>query len=111
MNGERSETGMPINPLLFNIMLTDIEEEMGKVKRGGVKLRRHRIYSLAYADDMVLVAEEEEEMRGMIERLEKYLKRKKLELNTEKTKIIRFRKKGGRWKKRYGNEKGRQLRR
>ncbi|XP_067207866.1 golgin subfamily A member 6-like protein 22 [Linepithema humile] len=99
--------GCPLSPLLFNIMLADIEEEMGKVKRGGVKLRGNRIYSLAYADDMVLVAEEEEEVRGMMERLERYLERKKLELNTKKTKIMRFRKGGGRWKKRYGNGKGR----
>ncbi|XP_067208444.1 golgin subfamily A member 6-like protein 25 [Linepithema humile] len=76
--------GCPLSPLLFNIMLADIEEEMGKVKRGGVKLRGNRIYSLAYADDMVLVAEEEEEMRGMMERLEKYLERKKIRIKHRK---------------------------
>lgn len=60
---------------------------------------RERIYSLAYADDVVLMAEKEEELRSMMERLEGYLERKTLELNPNKTKIMRFRKGGGRIKK------------
>lgn len=47
-------------------------------------------------DDIVLLAEEEDEMRSMMGRLEGYLGRKGLELNTGKTKIMRFRKGGGR---------------
>jgi len=73
-------------------MIADLEEMMGKVKWGGVKLGEKRIYTLAYADDIVLLAEEEDEMRSMIVRLEDYLERKGLELNVEKTKIMRFRK-------------------
>lgn len=42
-------------------------------------------------DDIVLLAEEEDEMRSMMGRLEGYLGRKGLELNTGKTKIMRFR--------------------
>lgn len=33
----------------------------------------------------------------MVERLEEYLNRKGLELNTDKTKIMRFRRERGRW--------------
>lgn len=36
---------------------------------------------MAYADDVVLLAEEEDEMRSMIGRLEEYIERKDLELN------------------------------
>jgi hypothetical protein len=64
------------------------------------------VYSLAYTDDVVLVAEKEEEMRSMLERLESYLDGKGLELNTRKTKVIRFRKGGGRRKKREWRWKG-----
>lgn len=46
------------------------------------------------------MTEEEEEMRSMMKRLKMYLERKNLKLNTEKTKIKRFRKGGERWKKR-----------
>ena len=42
-----------------------------------------------------MLAEEEDEMRSMMERLEGYLDKKGLELNAGKTKIMRF-KKGGR---------------
>jgi len=54
---------------------------------------------LAYADDIVLLAEEEEEMRNMLERLEGYLERKGLELNAGKTKVMRFREGKGRLSK------------
>lgn len=65
------------------------------------------MYTLAYADDIVLIAEDEEEMRSMIERLEGYMERKRLEVNTEKTKIIRFRSGGAgvEWRERYGDGK------
>lgn len=41
--------------------------------------------TLAYADDVVLLAETEDEMRSMMIRLEEYLREKRLELNVEKT--------------------------
>lgn len=50
-------------------------------------------------DDVVLMAEEEEGMRAMMYGLERYLERKGLELNVEKSKIMRFRKGGGREKR------------
>lgn len=51
----------------------------------------------------------ENEMKSMMGRLEKYLGRKNLELNTEKTKIMRFRKGGGRLEKRDWRWKGRKI--
>lgn len=87
-----------LNLLLFilmaDVIMTDIEKEMGKVKWGEIKIRRRRVYSLHYADNMVLMAERVEKIRSIEERLEEYLDRKGLEVNTEKTKIIRFRKRG-----------------
>jgi len=84
--GRGLRQGCPLSPILLNILIADLEEEMRKVKWGGVRLGKERIYSLAYADDVVLVAEEEDEMRSMMERLERYIERKRLELNTRKTK-------------------------
>lgn len=72
---------------------------MGKIKWGGVRVEGRKIYTLAYADDVVLLAEDEDGMKSMMVRLEGYLEKKRLELNTEKTKIVRF-KKGGRREKR-----------
>jgi len=52
-----------------------------------------------YADDVVLMAEDEEGMKKMIKGLKKYLKEKGLELNIETSKMMRFKKGGGREKK------------
>lgn len=60
---------------------------------------RKKVYTLSYADDMVLVAENEVEMRSMIEKLKGYLKRRGLELSENKSKMLRFRRGGGRWRK------------
>lgn len=66
---------------------------------GGVKLGDRRVYTLAYADDVAVVAENEEGIKTMIRRLEKYLDRKDLTLNAKKTKIMSCRRGGGRNKK------------
>jgi retron-type reverse transcriptase len=91
--------GCPLSPILFNIMMADMEEEMAKGGWGGVKLGEGKIYTLAYADDVVLLSEEEQKMRSLLRRMEGYLDRKGFELNTEKTKVMRFRKGGGRKKR------------
>lgn len=41
-------------------------------------MKEKKIYSLSYVDDMVLIAEKEEEMKGMMARLERYLNGKGL---------------------------------
>lgn len=76
----------PISPLLFYTLLADMEDKMKKVRWEGIKLEDERIYSLAYSD-VVSLAENEDEMRSLIERLEQYLNRKDFELNVEKPKI------------------------
>ena len=45
---------------------------------------------------MAIVAEEEKEMKRMIEELEKYTRENDLEINVRKSKMMRFRKGGGR---------------
>jgi len=39
--------GCPLRPLLFNVLIADLEEEKSK-------MGERRVYSLAYADDVVL---------------------------------------------------------
>lgn len=63
------------------------------------KAERRKMYTLAYTDDIVLLAEEEEGMRAMMARLERYMKGKKLEVNVGKSKIMRFGREGGRRKR------------
>lgn len=60
-----------------------------------MKLGRRKLKVLGYADDLVILTEEEEGMRWLMKRLETYLDRKGLMLNAEKTKMIRFGRGGG----------------
>ena len=47
----------------------------------------------------MLLAKDEETIKGMIRKLENYLERKRLEVNTDKSKILRCKRGGGRKKK------------
>lgn len=66
-----------------------------------------RVYSLAYADDIVLMAEKENEIRAMLEKLEGYSEGKNLELNVSK--IMKRRRRGGRVSRRFWYWKGKRL--
>jgi len=90
--------GCPLSPILFNILIADLEKELGEEGVGGIKLGGERLRVLGYADDIIIMTEEEEGMRWLLRKLERYLDRKGLMLNVEKTKIIKFGKgrRGGR---------------
>ena len=87
----------PLSPILFNILTPDVEEELRRGRWGGARITERRIRPLAYADDMVVLAERKEELESMIRRLERYFEVKKLQVNVGKTKIMRFRKGLGRY--------------
>lgn len=49
---KRLRQGCPLSPILFNVLLADLEEEMRKGGWGGVRIEDRKVYSLAYADDV-----------------------------------------------------------
>lgn len=57
---------------LFNILTADLEEDLRKGGWGGVKLGENKVYSLTYADDVVILARDERSMKSMMARLERY---------------------------------------
>lgn len=65
-----------------------------------MKLEERNISTLACVDDIILTAEKKEEMRSMRKRFSTYVEERKLELNAEKTEIMRSRQGGGRRDKR-----------
>ncbi len=58
-------------------------------------MNRKKIYMLAYADDVVIIAKSAGDLQRLIDRLGRFLERKQLVLNVGKSKIMIF-KKGGR---------------
>lgn len=62
MDSKRSKTGVPAQPNNFQHsgnMLADVEEKWREYNKGGVKLGERKICTLAYANNMVLLAEKE----------------------------------------------------
>lgn len=98
----------PLSPGLFNLLTADLEEETRKGGWGGVRLKGKKVYTLVYADDVVLLAEEEEDMRAMMSRLKRYVREKRLEVNVGESKVMRFRR-GGRGKKVRWRWEGREV--
>ena len=58
----------------------------------GPTLQGIRIPCLSYSDDLALMGESIEELKEMLEKLEKFCDVNKLKINTAKTKILIFRK-------------------
>jgi len=92
--------GCPMSPTLFNIYIADIEEELKK-GNGGIWVGNEKMWSIEYADDIVMLAEEEEGLRDMMRRVKRYIEGKRLELSVDKSKVMVFKNKGGRDKERF----------
>ena len=54
----------------------------------GIKIAGRNINNLRYADDMILMAESEEELKSLLIRVKKENEKAGLKLNIEKTKIM-----------------------
>lgn len=89
--------------MLFNLLIANMEGEMEKVRWGGIEFGGRKEYS--YADDVVLLVEEEDEMKSIIKRLEDYLEKKRFKLNLKKTEVMRKGREGWGRGNRGGREK------
>lgn len=88
--------GETLSPLLFSLFLSDIEEFLLK-KEGvrGVSINHMlEIIMLAFADDMVFMADSYINFKKIIRVLEEYFDLNKLTVNIKKTKAILFQKGG-----------------
>ena len=87
--------GEILSPILFALFLADLEDFLKSKDIRGISItHKHEILLLAYADDIVLLAENVVMMNRILKALAEYCKLNSLNTNTEKTEIIIF-KKGG----------------
>lgn len=63
---------------------------------GGVVIGKIKIYFLKFADDVIVVADSAAGIREMIRDLEKFSEESGLKINEQKTKVMVFKKGGGR---------------
>ena len=82
--------GCLLSPILFCIYIAGLEQELKKRNIGGVKIRNERVWSLAYADDIVLLAKNREALNDMAAMMRKFLKDRRMILSVEKTKVLVF---------------------
>ncbi|XP_028982071.1 uncharacterized protein LOC114841315 [Diachasma alloeum] len=109
--GKGVRQGCPLSPILFNIFIQDLIEAMEKRGDGGTPIGPGagvKIFTLMYADDAAIVAEEGSELKRMLKTLEKWADGNEMEVSVEKTKIMVFRN-GGRRRKESWEYKGKKL--
>ena len=56
--------------------------------QAGIKIARRNIYNLRYADDTILMAESEEELKSLLMKVKEESEKVGLKLNIQKTKIM-----------------------
>ena len=96
--------GCPLSPHLFNIFLEKIMQEALADYPGGVRIAGEIINNLRYADDIILVGETEEEVKQMLDAMEEVCRKYKLEINVDKTKVMKIGRSEGEMQINLGNE-------
>ena len=82
--------GCVLSPLLFNIYINDLVELI-KDSGLGVNLGVEKVSVLAYADDLVLLADNEDDMNSMLAIINCWCNSNKMVVNPSKSKIVHFR--------------------
>jgi exonuclease III len=90
--------GCVLSPVLFTLFINDLHDQI----EGGLSLGSGRIRVLKYADDIACISDSPAGLQIMINNLIKYCEKWNLQVNINKSKILIFKKGGG---KRAKNEK------
>ena len=81
--------GCILSPLLFNIFLCDLVKKIQSLG-GKINIGSNSVNSLFWADDLVLLSENEEGLKGMLKILEEYCDENELDINTDENKMYDF---------------------
>ena len=78
-----------MSPGLFNFYAEYIMRNTGLDEaQAGIKISRRNINNLQYADDPILMAENEEELKSLLMKVKEESEKVGLKLNIQKTKIM-----------------------
>ena len=81
-----------LSPTLFSLFLNDFFHELNALNKG-VQVGDDNITVLAYADDIAIITESEQDMQIILNTLENWCKKWRVIINCGKTKLVHFRKK------------------
>ena len=83
--------GCILSPCLFNLYAEYIMRNTGLDEaQAGIKIAGRNINNLRYADDTILMAESEEELKNLLMKVKEESEKVGLKLNIQKTKIMAF---------------------
>ena len=80
--------GCPLSPLLFNLIIDELIEDLKKFKVG-IEIGGERISCTAFVDDLVLISEEMIHMQMLLEESKRFLDQKGLRANPKKCASLR----------------------
>ena len=87
--GKGVRQGYILSPCLFNLHAEYIMRNAGlEEPQAGIKIARININNLRYADDTTVMAESEEELKGVLMKRKEESEKVDLKLNIQKTKIM-----------------------
>ncbi|KAH3813261.1 hypothetical protein DPMN_141714 [Dreissena polymorpha] len=83
--------GDNLSPTLFSVFVNDLVAEINNLDLG-VKIDESSVSMLLYADDIALIANSEADLQIMLNQMHDWCKRWRVLINTEKSKVVHFRK-------------------
>ena len=87
LNGMKQ--GCPLSPFLFNLVLDSLLNLLQQ-REFGVDIGKHKINSLAFADDLVLVANSKYDMQALINIVSEFFDKLGMSLNPKKCESLRL---------------------
>jgi hypothetical protein len=82
--------GCPLSPMLFNIFINDLALRL-KAAGKGVLIGDDIVSILLYADDIVVLAENPEDLQSMLDVLNNWCITNSMSINTSKSNVVHFR--------------------
>ncbi len=82
-----------LSTTLFNIYINDLAKEI-KDLNIGISIGDVKISILMYADNIVLLAENEKDLQCLLDKLNNWSLKWKMQVNQFKTNVVHFKKKG-----------------
>ena len=81
--------GCILSPRLFNLYAEDVMQNSGLDEaQAGIEISRRNINNLRHADDTILMAENQEELKSLLMKVREESEKAGLKLNIQKTKIM-----------------------
>ncbi|PJE78138.1 hypothetical protein CI610_02930 [invertebrate metagenome] len=84
--------GESLSPMLYSLFVNDMESHFINSNCQSYSLQLINLFMLMYADDTVLFSEDVTDLQNMLDSLQTYTLKWNLKINTDKTKIVVFRK-------------------